>query len=132
MAKKEFTYRGKTVDELKQMDIQQFMKLVPSRERRKLKRGYTDAEKILLKKIDAAISGTWKKPIKTHCRDMIILPKLIGLKIHIHNGKEFIMVDVVPDMVGHRLGEFANTTIYVKHNAPGIGATRSSAFQSVK
>lgn len=132
MVKKEFTYRGKTVEELKQMSIQDFMKLVPSRERRKLKRGNTDAEKILLKKIDAAIHGTWKKPIKTHCRDVVILPKMINLKIHIHNGKQFVMVEIVPDMVGHRLGEFANTTIYVKHNAPGIGATRSSAFQSVK
>lgn len=132
MAKKEFTYRGKTVEELKQMSIQDFMKLVPSRERRKLKRGFTDAEKILLKKIDAAIHGVWKKPIKTHCRDMIILPKMIDLKIHIHNGKEFIMVEITPEMIGQRLGEFANTTVYVKHNAPGIGATRSSAFQSVK
>lgn len=132
MAKKEFTYRGKTVDELKQMSIQDFMKLVNSRERRKLKRGFTDAEKLLLKKIDAAINGTWKKPIKTHCRDMIILPKMIGLKIHIHNGKEFVLMEIAPDMVGHRLGEFSLSTIYVKHNAPGIGATRSSAFQSVK
>ncbi len=132
MAKKEFTYRGKTIEELKAMPLQEFVKLIPARERRTIARGFTEAQKRLLKKIDAALQGTYKKAIKTHCRDMIILPKMVGLKIHIHNGKDFVGIDIQNEMIGHRLGEFAETRARLKHSAPGIGATKSSAHQSVK
>jgi len=50
----------------------------------------------------------------------------------VHNGKEFVPIDITIDMLGHRLGEFSVTRQKVKHGAAGIGATRSSASASVK
>lgn len=132
MALKKFTYKGKTLEELKEMSIQDFAKLVPTRTRRSLKNGFTEEQKLLLKKIRKANQGTYKKPIKTHCRNMIIIPEMVGLKIQIHNGKEFIPLEINPEMVAHALGEFALTRKAVKHSSPGIGATRSSAYQSQK
>lgn len=126
------TFRGVGEEELKKMDLSKFANLVKSRERRKLLRGFTDAERKLLKDIDKTISGKNKKPIKTHCRDMVIIPKMLGLTIYVHNGKEFIPVNITIEKLGHRLGEFAPSRKRVKHSAPGVGATRSSAFISVK
>jgi len=126
MAKKEFTFKGKTVAELKNLSVQEFMALIPSRERRKIKRGFTVEEKKILKEIRSG-----KNTIETHCRDMIILPEMIGITIKIYTGKEFFPVLVAEDMLGHRFGEFAMTRKTVKHGAAGIGATKSSAHASV-
>ena len=127
MAKKEFTYRGKTLEELKNISLNDFMLLLNARERRSLKRGFTEQQKILLKHIRAK-----KGNIETHCKDMIILPEMVGMIIKIHNGKEFIPVTIQNEMIGHYLGEFVITRQKVEHSAPGIGATRSSAALSVK
>lgn len=127
MVKKEFTYRGKTLDELKKLSVSEFSVLVPARQRRSLKRGFTDQQKILLKKIRAQ-----KKNIETHCRDMIILPEMIGLTIKVHSGKAFVPIIMQEEMISHYLGEFVLTRNRVEHSAPGIGATRSSASLSVK
>ena len=127
MAKKEFTYRGKGLEELKAMSLEEFMLLSPARQRRSLKRGFTDQQKILLKHIRAK-----KSNIETHCKDMIILPEMMGLTIRIHNGKEFIPVTIQDEMIGHYLGEFVMTRKKVEHSAPGIGATKSSSALSVK
>ena len=127
MAKKEFTYKGKTLDELKKLSMNELAQLFTSRQRRKIKRGFTEQEQILLKKVRAS-----QKNIETHCRDMIILPEMFGMMIKVHNGREFIIVNVEADMVGHYLGEFAMIRKRVAHSAPGIGATRSSASLSVK
>ncbi|MEM4239703.1 MAG: 30S ribosomal protein S19 [Candidatus Woesearchaeota archaeon] len=124
---KEFLLRGKKLDELKKMDLKEFMQLVPSRERRKMKRGLTDQEKNFLENLRAG-----EKDPKTHCRDIIVLPEMIGKLIKVYNGKEYVPVAVEPEMIGHRLGEFAQTRRKVTHSAPGIGATRSSASLSVK
>jgi len=70
--------------------------------------------------------------IKTHARDMVILPEMVGLKILVHNGKEFVPVEVKPEMIGHYLGEFAITNKPVKHGTPGIGASRSSMYVPLK
>jgi len=129
---KKFTYRGKTLEELKNMSIKEFAELVQARQRRSLLRGQTEAQKALMKKIDKAIAKEYKKQIKTHVRDTVIVPKMVGLNIHIHNGKEFKEVPITEEMIGHFLGEFAMTRQSIKHSAPGIGATRSSAHQSVK
>ena len=83
-------------------------------------------EKILLK--DVAKGSN----VKTHCRDMVILPVMLDKKIDVYSGKEFVPVTITLDMLGHRLGEFVLTRSSVKHSAPGIGATRSSAAISVK
>lgn len=127
MVKKEFTYRGKTLEELKKLSLGQFGELVPARQRRSIKRGFTEQQKILLKKIRAK-----EKNIKTHCRDMIILPEMVDSTLKVHNGKDFITVLIQPEMVGHYLGEFTLNRKRVEHSAPGIGATRSSAALSVR
>jgi len=127
MAKKEFKYRGKTLEELKTLSIDQFAELIPSRERRSIKRGLTDQEKVLLKKVQKN-----EKNIKTHCRSMIILPEMVGTAIDIYNGKNFIKLRIEEEMIGHRFGEFVVTRKKVSHSSPGIGATKSSASLSVK
>ena len=126
MVKKEFTYRGKTIEELAAMSLKEFAVLLPSRQRRSLNRGLSDKQKKLLKKIKA------DKSPETQCRDMIILPAMVSRGVKIHNGKSFTLVRIEPDMLGHYLGEFVLTRKKVMHHAPGIGATRSSASLSVK
>ena len=127
MAKKEFTFKGKTAEELKKLSLNEIAQLLTSRQRRTIKRGFTEQQKILLKKLRDN-----EKNIETHCRDMMILPEMIGKTIKVHQGKEFVPVAVEADMMGHYLGEFALTRKKVSHSAPGIGATRSSASLSVK
>ncbi len=126
MAKK-FTYRGKTIEELKKLSVEEFAKLVPSRERRTLLKGTSEEHKKILEKIREG-----KSKIKTHCRDMVIIPEMVGSFIQIHHGNGWTPVNIIEDMVGHRLGEFTLTRKRLKHSAPGIGATRSSASLSVR
>ncbi len=133
MSRRKFTYRGYTLEELRNMSIEEFAKLVPTKERRYLLRqNYGPEGKALLKKIQLAIQGKYKKPIRTHVREMVILPIMVGLTIHVYNGKEYLPVDIRPEMIGHRLGEFAPTTKIVKHGMPGVGATRSSLYIPTK
>ena len=127
MAKKIFTYKGKTLEELEKMSINELASIMPARQRRTLRRGFTEQQKILLKRIDAKENN-----IETHCRDMIILPKMVGMSIKVYSGKVFMPVIVQPEMIGHLLGEFVMTRKKVAHSAPGIGATRSTASISVK
>ncbi len=126
MVKKEFTYRGKTLEELKNMSINDFAELVPARQRRSLKRERTDSQRIFMNNVIK------RNNIKTKCRDVIIIPQMVGKNIRVHNGKEFIPVLIQPEMIGHYLGEFVLTRKRVTHHAPGVGATRSSASLSVR
>jgi len=127
--KKEFKFCGLTVEELQNISMDELLPLIPSRMRRTLKRGLTKEQNKLLEDIKDAKDGDM---IKTHCRDMIILPAFIGHIIHVHSGKEFQRVNIQPQMVGHYLGEFALTRKNVKHTGPGVGATRSSKFMPLK
>jgi small subunit ribosomal protein S19 len=127
MVIREFKFRGKTLDELKKLSTEEFAKLIRSRERRTLMRGMTEQEKILMKNINEN-----KKNIETHCRDLVILPKMVGMTIKVHTGKEFFPVIILDEMIGHRLGEFAMTRKKVGHSSPGIGATKSTGSLSVK
>ena len=131
MAKK-FMFKGYVLDELKKMDYKEIAKLLPARQRRSILRGFTGEQKKLLKKIDKVINGQYKKPLKTHCRDIIVLPKMVDLTIHIHKGNSFIPVQIQPESIGMYLGELILTRQKVQHSAPGIGATKSSAAVSVK
>lgn len=124
---KEFLYRGKTITDLNKLSLEQFALLLNARERRKIKRGLTEQEKKLLKDIKEG-----GKNIKTHCRDMIIIPEMVGKTVKVHNGKEWVEVRLEPELLGHRLGEFALTRKELRHSSPGIGATRSSASLSVR
>ena len=123
---KEFRYRGYTLEELKNMPLDKLAALLPARERRKIKRGFTEQEEKLLMKLKK------KDSVRTHCRDMVVLPEMVGRVIYVHNGKEFVRVEIKPEMIGHRLGEFAQTRKFEKHSGPGVGATRSSKFVPLK
>lgn len=127
-----FKFKGKEIEELKQMPLNEFTKFLPARQRRSIKRGFTEQQKKLYEKIKKANQGIYKKQIKTHVRTMIIIPEMVGLTINIHNGKEFIPVNIIGEMLGHYLGEFSQTRKSVAHSAPGVGATKSSAAVSVK
>jgi small subunit ribosomal protein S19 len=63
---------------------------------------------------------------------MIVLPEMVGMKIAIHSGKEFMPIDILPEMMGHYFGEFVLTRKKVSHGAAGIGATKSSKFVPLK
>jgi len=132
MAKKEFTFRGKNIGELKSMDLKEFANLLPARQKRSLTRGFSEPQKRLLARIQKAKDGKTKKPVKTHCRNMIVIPEMVDTTVYIHSGKTFQQVLILPEMVGHYLGELALTRHRLKHSAPGIGATKSSAAASVK
>lgn len=129
---KEVTYRGKIISEIKKMELNQFIQLLPSRLRRGIKRGFTEQQKKLLKRIKMVNEGKSKKPIRTHCRNMAVLPEMVGLMIYIHNGNEFVPVKITEEMLGHYLGELTMTRKKVQHSAPGIGATKSSTAQASK
>ena len=121
------TYKGKTEEELRSMSLAEFAELTTARIRRSLKRGLPESHKILLKRLETA-----KKPLKTHCRDLVIIPVMLGKQFLVYNGKEWNIVEVSIEMLGKRLGEFSLTRKKVSHSAPGIGATRSSKHLSVR
>ena len=128
---REFTYRSHNIDELQSMSMDEFIRLLPSRQRRSLQRGLTLEQRVLLENIRGAkkvLKEGGKVVVKTHARDMVILPEMIGATILVHNGKEFTAVEITPEMIGHYLGEFSITNKPVKHGSPGIGASRSSMY----
>jgi len=127
---KEFSYRGHSLDSILGMSMDEFINLLPSRQRRSLQRGLTPEQRILLEKMRAA-KGSGAQ-IKTHVRDLVVLPEMVGAKIMVHNGKEFMPVDIKAEMIGHYLGEFAITNKPVRHGTPGIGASRSSMYVPLK
>ncbi|MFH8080641.1 MAG: 30S ribosomal protein S19 [Candidatus Aenigmatarchaeota archaeon] len=125
---RQFLYKGKTLEELQRMSIEEFARLTTSRIKRTLKRGLSERQKKLLENLR-------KYPEKfhrTHERDMVILPEMVGKRVGVHNGKEFVPVIITEQMIGHRLGEFALTRQRVKHSAPGVGATRASKHVPLK
>jgi small subunit ribosomal protein S19 len=123
----EFTYRGYTLAKLKKMKHEELAELLSARQRRKLKRDLRAEEEQLLEEINSD-----KENIKTHLRDAIVLPSMIGKKIGIYNGRGFEYVEIKPEMIGHYLGEFALTRKKVAHGAAGVGATRSSKYVPLK
>ncbi len=125
--KGEFTYRGMTVGQLQELSVEDFTKLLPARERRSMRRGLNDGQKGVLQQFKDG-----KDSVRTHYRNIIIFPDMVGKQIAIYNGKEFVELDVQPEMVGHRFGEFAMTRGRVSHGSAGVGATRSSKFVPLK
>lgn len=127
--KKERKFRGMSVEELQKLDVREFSKLVKSRERRAIMRSFNVIENFI-KRSEKKLTN--EKMIKTHSRELVIVPQMIGWTIGVYNGTEFQQVKITPEMLGHRLGEFAMTRKPVKHGAAGVGATKSSAALSVK
>jgi small subunit ribosomal protein S19 len=132
---KEFMYHGLTLDQVQNISMDEFITLLPSRQRRSLRRGLQPEQRILLEKIRRSKEVLRKggtSTVKTHVRNMIVLPEMVSLTIHVHNGKEFVAVEIKPGMIGHYLGEFAVTNKPVRHGTPGIGASRSSMYVPLK
>lgn len=127
--KREFMYRGKGIEELRKLNTREFAKYLKARARRSVLRNFDVIERFVKRCQESQAKG---KIIKTHMRDIVIVPGLVSMAIQVYNGKEFMPVKIETEMLGHRLGEFAFTRKLVKHGAPGIGATRSSASLSVK
>lgn len=128
--KKEYTLKGKTLPELQQLSLAELAKLLPARARRTLKRGFNPDQQILVDKLTRHTN--LQKAVRTHNRDVMILPAFIGKKVAIFSGKEFREVELKPEMIGHYLGEFCLTRNFNKHSGPGVGATRSSKFMPLK
>ncbi|WP_224334237.1 30S ribosomal protein S19 [Haloprofundus halobius] len=129
----EFTYRGHTLDELQDMELDEVAELLPARQRRTINRGLgVEHEKLLEKARDKTEEETANDPIRTHLRDMPVVPAFVGLTFAVYNGQSFERVQVQPEMIGHYLGEFQLTRNSVEHGQAGIGATRSSKFVPLK
>jgi small subunit ribosomal protein S19 len=125
---REIKFKGIDIEKVKDMGLEEFSRLIPSNQRRSLKKGFTERPKKLLGKIKKYPD----KFHKTHERDMIIIPEMIDAKLGVYNGKEFVRVTVKPEMIGHRLGEFSMTRQRIRHSSPGAGATRGSKHIPLK
>ena len=127
--KREFTLKGHTLPELQSMNMEQLAKVLGARARRSIRRGFNDDQRTFLEKIRAFPRD---RPLRTHCRDVLIFPDHVGHRVAIFNGKEFKEIEVRPEMIGHYYGEFSLTRRFEKHSGPGVGATRSSKFMPLK
>ncbi len=125
--KKEFTYRGHTMEELLKMPLAEIIELLPARARRTYIRGLNSEQESFIRRLRAS-----EGPVRTHRREIPILPEFVGKTVNVYNGKEFATVDIKPEMIGHALGEFAMTRKSVRHSGLGVGATRSSKFMPLK
>jgi len=125
--KKEFTYRGNTMEELLKMPLADIIELLPARARRSYIRGMNPEQEAFMTKIKNTDG-----PVRTHRREIFILPEFVGKTVHVYNGKEFQPIEIKPEMIGHSLGEFALTRKSIKHSGLGVGATRSSKFMPLK
>ncbi|NHV07096.1 MAG: 30S ribosomal protein S19, partial [Thaumarchaeota archaeon] len=119
------TYRGFSLEQLLAMTPDELVRVLPSGARRSLRRGlHPETRKLLMKirKARQVMLSTGQQPvIKTHRRELVILPEMVGMTINVHNGKEFVPVKISIEMIGHRLGEFAITNKKVVHGKPGVG-----------
>ncbi|WOV93045.1 MAG: 30S ribosomal protein S19 [Candidatus Nitrosoabyssus spongiisocia] len=132
MAKK-FNFRGLELEPLQKLSNDELLKILPSRQRRFLLRAnFNDSKRSLIAEIKDTADGKSKKIIKTHIRDLIILPYMIGVTVNVFSGKEFKPVVLSIEMIGHSLGEYVITNKKVSHGAPGVGASRSSLYVPLK
>jgi len=129
LTKKKFTFKGKTIEELKTLDVREFAKHLRSRQRRSVLRQFHEIEKFTNK---AKSKFEKNKQIKTHQRTLIVVPQMVGMKIQIYNGNKFIPVEITGEMLGHVFGEFAPTRSRVAHSKAGVGATKGSRAKSKK
>jgi len=126
---KEFTYHGLSKEELDNIPNEKLFKFFTARARRSLTRGINDDKRKLMEELKDKNN---KNPVKTHLRDVIILPYMIGKTVHVFSGKEFVPVIIAVQMIGHYLGEYVITNKRVNHGAPGVGASRSSLYVPLK
>ena len=112
--KKELKFKGKNAEELQTLEVREFAKLLRSRQRRTVLRNFQEHENFV-KKARASIEKG-KKSIKTHRRNLVVVPGLLGLKLQVYNGREFIPFEVTIEMLGHKFGEFAPTRAKARHS----------------
>ena len=129
LRKKEFTYRGKTTEELKALEVRQFAKFLKSRAKRNVLRQFHEIEKFVNRAKEKIKKS---KAVRTHQRDLVVVPQMIGMKIYIHKGNGFVPVEITGEMLGHKFGEFAVTRGRVKHSKAGIGATKGTKAKAKK
>jgi len=129
ITKKQFIYRGKSIDELKELEVREFAKYLPSRQRRSVLRNFQIIEDFIKRAKEKIEKG---KKIRTHQRDIIIVPQMVGMNIQVHNGRNFNPVLIESEMLGHRLGEMSATRSKVAHSKAGIGATKGSKHKAKK
>ena len=129
---REFRYRGYTLEQLNNMSTESILQLLPSRARRSLNRGVSEEKRKLLEDIRALKDGKLEGQVKTHARDMVVLPIMVGSTVNVYSGKEFVALEIKPEMIGHYLGEYVITNKKVVHGTPGIGASRSSLYVPLK
>ena len=126
---RKYSYRGVDLDKLLDLSNQELMEHFKARQRRKFSRGIKRKPITLLKKLRKAKKetayGEKPVPVKTHLRNMVIVPEMIGSMVGVYNGKQFINVEIKPDMVGQYLAEFAITYKPIAHGRAGLGATKS-------
>eukprot|EP00921_Rhytidocystis_pertsovi_P003680 GHVQ01006402.1.p1 GENE.GHVQ01006402.1~~GHVQ01006402.1.p1 ORF type:complete len:147 (+),score=16.19 GHVQ01006402.1:123-563(+) len=131
-----FTYRGIELDKLLDLGTEELIQLFRSRQRRKFNRGIKRKTTALLKKLRIAKKecpyGEKPTAVNTHLRNMVVVPEMVGSVVGVYNGKQFINVDIKPEMVGYYLAEFSISYKPVRHGKPGIGATHSSRFIPLK
>lgn len=124
---REFTYRGFSMEELLKLSDEDIIGIMPSRARRTLTREMNHDQKAAHDNLCGE-----EKNVKTHVRDLIIVPKYVGKVVEVYNGNSYVKFEIKQEMLGHYLGEFAQTRKPVKHSGPGVGATRSSKFMPLK
>jgi small subunit ribosomal protein S19 len=127
--KKQITFRGKTIEELKTLSVREFAKYVESRKRRSILRQFQELEEFVHRAKKKIAKG---KKIKTHKRNLVIIPEMIGMKIQIYNGQNFIPIEITGEMLGYRFGEFALTRARIKHGKAGVGATKGTRAKAKK
>ena len=127
--KKGFKYRGMEIEDLKKLDVREVAKYLKSRKRRSVLRQFQKIEDFINR---AKVKIERNKQVKTHQRDIVIVPGMVGMRIHIHNGKGFTAINVEEEMIGHSLGEFALTRAKIKHSKAGLGATKGSKNKAKK
>src|SRR3989339_541040 len=129
MKKKEFKFQGKELAELKSLDVREFAKLLRARPRRTILRNFQKLESFINR---SKIKIQKNKNIKTHSRDLIVVPEMIGWKISIHSGNKFNPVEITGEMLGHVFGEFAPTRAKIQHSKSGVGEKKENKKKKKK
>ena len=129
VTKKQITFRGKTIEELKTLSVREFAKYVKSNERRSILRQFQELEEFINLAKRKLSKG---KKVKTHKRSLVIVPEMVGMKVQIYNGQNFIPLEITGEMLGHRFGEFALTRAKIKHGKAGVGSTKGTRAKAKK
>lgn len=129
LEKKQITFRGKSLEELKKLNVREFSKYLTSRQRRFVLRQFHEIDEFVNRSRSKLKRN---RPIKTHKRHIVVVPELVGMRVQIYNGRTFTPIDLKWDMLGHKFGEFAPTRARIKHGKAGVGSTKGTKSKSKK